>query len=706
MRFWSCVRLKFLRLGGSEAAFCVLWLFIFCFWGARIQGQKIKVACIGNSVTYGYGLARAEDAYPAQLQRRLGSRYEVRNFGVNGATLLSRGHKPYIKTEAFRKLKDFNPDIALIHLGLNDTDPRNWPRYKDEFEADYYDLLDTLKGINPKVKRYICTLTPIFSGHSRFTFGTAEWYHQIQEKILRIAALAQVPLIDLNAVLRNRPDLLEDNLHPDARGAALICDAVFSKLTGDYGGLSLVPYIMEHMVLQRDRPIIIRGRADSGMAVAVRMGRVQAQTKADSDGKWRAVLPSLSAGGPFVLRVSSENQNINLSDIWIGDVWLCSGQSNMDFPLKKAIGGLEQARQTPSAPVRLWHLYPTVEPTDSVWEAQDLEKINELHFFEGKWQRAEPIAAQNFSAIGYTFGLSLAQEVQVPVGLVQLSVGGSGIESWIDRTSLERHPVFVHMMDNWRTSDFLMPWVRARADRNLEKAKSPKQRHPFQPAYNAEAGLERLRGMAIKGVLWYQGESNVHNPEMYRALFKTWVKSWRSFFEDARLPVYLVQLSGVDRAEWPYFRVVQSTLQRTVPYTWLAVSMDKGDSLEVHPKDKIPIGRRLLRLALQHSYGRNIDADPPVAGPALWHEDRVDIPFLTGTPLKSSADRLVGFEWVDTRGRAMPAEARLVSGDTVSVYFPKNAEVREIRYGWMAPFTRASLISAADMPAGTFYIKK
>lgn len=148
---------------------------------------RTKVACIGNSVTFGYGLASpSQDSYPSQLQALLGQRFEVRNFGHSGATLLRKGHRPYDKTEEYRNALAFKPDIAIIHLGLNDTDPRNWPNYKNSFAADYATLIDSIRSVNPKVKIYICRLTPIFSGHARFLSGTRDWYDQIQQLIPRI----------------------------------------------------------------------------------------------------------------------------------------------------------------------------------------------------------------------------------------------------------------------------------------------------------------------------------------------------------------------------------------------------------------------------------------------------------------------------------------------------------------------------------------
>ena len=150
-----------------------------------VDASPRRIACIGNSVTYGYGLHNREtESYPSQLQKILGENFVVRNFGVNGTTLLSKGHRPYVQSEAYRQALEFKADIVIVDLGLNDTDPRNWPQYRDDFIRDYLELIHSFKtkdGKAPKV--YICLMTPIFHSHPRFKSGTRDWFWQIQEKI-------------------------------------------------------------------------------------------------------------------------------------------------------------------------------------------------------------------------------------------------------------------------------------------------------------------------------------------------------------------------------------------------------------------------------------------------------------------------------------------------------------------------------------------
>lgn len=153
--------------------------------------ERIKVACVGNSVTYGYGLENREtESYPSRLQALLGEEYDVRNFGHSGATLLRRAYRPYTEQQAYRDALDFAADIVVIHLGLNDTDPRAWPNYRDEFVADYLDLIEDFRKVNPECKVWVCRMTPISHRHHRFKSGTRDWYWMEQERIELVAKVA------------------------------------------------------------------------------------------------------------------------------------------------------------------------------------------------------------------------------------------------------------------------------------------------------------------------------------------------------------------------------------------------------------------------------------------------------------------------------------------------------------------------------------
>lgn len=155
----------------------ILCLIVPSILNAKLNKKEIKIACIGNSITYGIGIEnRDKYAYPVQLQNLLGNGYEVKNFGHPGATLLSKGHRPYIKLPEYEEAKKFRPDIAVFHLGINDTDPRNWPNYSDEFVTDYVNLINSFRADNPKIRCIIALMTPIADRHPRFISGTSQWH--------------------------------------------------------------------------------------------------------------------------------------------------------------------------------------------------------------------------------------------------------------------------------------------------------------------------------------------------------------------------------------------------------------------------------------------------------------------------------------------------------------------------------------------------
>jgi sialate O-acetylesterase len=664
---------------------------------------QLKVACIGNSVTYGAGLKDPQrEAYPAQLQDMLGRKYVVRNFGFNGATLLRKGHKPYYKTKQFTEALAYKPDIAVLHLGLNDTDPRNWPEFKDEFESDYGWLIDTLRKQNPRVKIYVCRLTPIFNGHPRFKSGTREWYWQIQKRIPEIAEANDAGLIDLNSALYNRPELFADNLHPDKEGAAIIANTVYKSLSGDYGGLKMPEFFSDHMVLQRNLPIPVYGTANAGESVHVVLNNQKRSAITDAAGKWVVQFPAMQHGGPYQLKVESKSKEIMLNDILIGDVWLCAGQSNMAFPLKSATTGTEELQRPgiKNNTLRLLKLNQIAETDNKSWDSLTLAKVNQLQFFSGTWQTGDASAAANFSAIGYYFGKKILTEVDVPIGLIDIAVGGSTLESWIDRYTMEHDDLLVDVLSNWRKSDFTQEWVRGRADLNLKNAANPKQRHPYEPAYNYEAGIAKLTRSPIKGVIWYQGESNAHNVELYTHALPVLVKSWRQQW-GLNFSFYYVQLSGINRPSWPYFRDAQRKLLQVIPNSGMAVSYDMGDPSDVHPKRKKEVGYRLALQALKNTYNKPITADGPSPRNIRRAGNELIISFDHAEKL-STADNgpLIGLELVTSKGIHRQAAAS-VDANQVHLRIPANEQIKAVVYAWQ-PFTRANLQNEAGLPASTF----
>lgn len=676
---------------------------LFCAVGfLSFSQQPLKVACIGNSVTYGYGhKAPKLTSYPSQLQKLLGDNYLVKNFGHSGATLLRKGHNPYNKTKAFAEALAFHPDVAVIHLGLNDTDPRNWPNYRDEFAPDYARLIDTIRKTNPAVKIFICRLTPIFSDHPRFKSGTRDWFWQIQDVILQIAKANGTGLIDLHAPLYSRPDLFPDALHPNEEGAAILAKTVYQKLTGDFGGLQLAPVFAPHMVLQRNQPVKFYGTANAGEKITVAFNGKQKAVVTNENGKWTVEFPAMKAGGPFTASVAAANKKIVLDDLLIGEVWLCSGQSNMYFPLRSAVNAKDEMRFAENAnTLRLLKMQPVAETDNYAWDSVTLQKVNALDYFSGTWQKCDSTAAKDFSAVAYYFGKKLQEQLGVPVGLIEVAVGGSTTESWIDRYTMEHHPVLVNELSNWRKSDFFQPWVRERADTNLKKATNPKQRHPYEPCYNFDAGIKPFVHFPIAGVLWYQGESNAHNIELHETVFPELVKSWRKQW-GYQFPFFYVQLSSLNRPSWTSFRFTQLQLLKVIPNAGMAVSSDVGNATDVHPRQKKPVGDRLARLALHFTYGqKNTVPYGPLPVEASKQNGRIVLSFQYANGLKTSDGKaLRGFKLVNEKGEQKEADA-FFQNNKVIIPIAKNENAVAVLYGW-EPYTDANLVNGEELPAST-----
>lgn len=703
----------------------------------RIYLEKTRVACIGNSITYGMMLADpATESYPARLQQMLGDGYEVGNFGKSGATLLRHGHRPYIAQEEWAKAKAFKGDIAVIHLGVNDTDPRNWPYYRDEFVSDYLALIDTLRQENPKCRIIIALLSPITHNHPRFESGTQQWQKEIQEAIKTVARVGKAQLIDFHKPLYAYPQLIPDAVHPNKEGATMLARTVYSAILGNYGGLQMPITYSNNMVLQRNRALTIHGTANAGEKVTVNItrpdaakGKVQnggkrkkgeqprrvralktevqtATATADDNGRWQVTLRPQRAENNLTLTISTDEKQLVYNNVAFGEVWLCSGQSNMEFMLHEAATAKRDIPKAKNPSIRFFDMKARWRTNPVEWDAAALDSINHLKYFaDTKWTVCSPETAKDFSAIAYYFGSMLQDSLQCAVGLICNAVGGSPTEAWVDRADLDAQ--FPQIMRNWTNNDFVQPWVRERAALNMKKAADMKlQRHPYDPCYLYESAIEPLQQFPIKSVLWYQGESNAQNFTTHERLFKLLVEGWRRNWNDAELPFYYVQLSSMDRLPWQWFRDSQRRLQSELPNVAMAVSSDMGDSLNVHPTRKQPVGERLARIALHNLYDFSnvVPSGPAVKETSVVGDGIVRLTFDYADGLSTSDGKHpLTFEIAEEEGLYKPAEAR-IEGNTVVVMAEGVTHPRFVRYGWQ-PFTRANLVNSAQLPASTFRIE-
>lgn len=694
----------------SHKTVSILLLALFCLTTLQLPAaakrkkgaaQPIRVACVGNSITYGTGIADREHfSYPVQLQHMLGDKYLVGNFGKPGATLLYKGHRPYVEQPEFKEALRFKGDIAVIHLGINDTDPRNWPNYRDEFVKDYLSIMDSLRAANPKVRFILARMTPIADRHPRFQSGTKQWHDEIQTAIETVARVSGAELIDFHEPLYPYPNLLPDAIHPNPEGAGILAKTVYGGITGNYGGLRMSSLYAEYMVLQRDVPLDIHGTANTGEKITVEIGGQKASTTADNQGKWSVVLSPMQAAEDLTLTITAGKQRKVFSHVAVGEVWLCSGQSNMAFMLCQAESSKQDIAAADDPQLRLFDMKGRWETYDVAWPASCLDSLNHLQYFhETTWQPSTPESASRFSAVGYYYGRMLRQKLGVPVGLICNAVGGAPTEAWVDRNSLETS--FPNILSNWLQNDFIQDWVRGRAAKNLTNDQTKLGRHPYEPCYLYESGILPLQRYPIKGVIWYQGESNAHNKDAHAKLFSLLVDGWRKNWNNPDMPFYFVQLSSLNRPSWPWFRDSQLRLMKEISNTGMAVSSDCGDSLDVHPRCKQPIGERLARWALAKTYGQDITPSGPVFSSVTRQADALIVSFLYADGLQTSDGKAPScFEIAEEDGLFQPATAT-IEGSKVRLTSPTIKHPRYVRYAWQ-PFTRANLINGDQLPASTF----
>ena len=675
----------------------------------KSQDRKIKVACVGNSITFGYALKdRENNNYPRQLGLMLGDKYEVGNFGRTGATLMKKGHNPYYNWKEYKQAIEFEPDIVVIHLGVNDLEPRDYPKFGDTFVGDYVGLIDSFRNVNPDVRVIVANLSPLLPPLSRFKAGLRDWRDSIRVLTSAVAEYTSAELIDFGHALRDRPNLIPDNVHPDDKGATVLAETVRKAITGDYGGLKMPPVYTDGMVLQRNVPLNIHGTANAGSEITVSLGDKKATALTDNRGDWQVTLPPFKENIGLTLTISDGKNKLKYEDVAIGEVWLASGQSNMAFPLHDTDSFPQDSALTADPLLRLFNMLPSVEVELREWSDEEKEKMDNLDYYKPtKWEKSAPESAKDFSGVAWYFGKMMRDSLNVPVGIIHNAIGGSPTEAWIDVETLE-HQVPEILID-WRNNEFVQPWVKERGimSTGMKDGIQDGHRHSFEPSYLYATGIRPLKAYPIAGVIWYQGESNDHNIQLHERLFPMMLESWRNTWDNPDLPFLYVQLSSVVRPSWPSFRDSQRKMSKTLHKVAMAVSSDKGDSLDIHPKNKRAIGERLGRQALNRHYNMKhvipqgpeiIKAEQIAPGTILLTFDYADgLTTSDGIPPTT-------FEMAEIKDMySAPESMEILSDNTVRIVNTSMPDPRFVRYAWQ-PVTRANLVNGAGLPASTFKI--
>ncbi|MCR8668703.1 GDSL-type esterase/lipase family protein [Aestuariibaculum sp. M13] len=667
-----------------------------------IHSQKIKVACVGNSVTYGYNIEnREENCYPSQLQNLLGHQYEVGNFGHSGATLLKNGHKPYWDKKEFTESKEFLPNIVVIHLGLNDQGNNNWPDHKGEFIDDYLDMISTYQNLPTNPKVFICRMSPTFSGHHWFEEGMRESFKEIQSKIENVAKIANVSLIDLHEPLYRYPEYFPDNLHPTKEGATILAQKVYQAIAKDYGGLKVSNLYGENMVFQRNEPVVVTGVSNPDDEITVVLNTTKLVTKPDENGIWKAIFQAMEAGGPYRLKIESKlYDNIEISKVYIGEVWLASGQSNMDFQVSQMQFSETVLKDSINPNVFVFSMDPKVLKS-TAFTREELALCRANNYFEySGWTNSDGDILKKFSAVAYAYACNLQKKLNVPVGVVCNAVGGSTTQSWISRKSMEQtHETISLLNDTW-FNPLVDTWVSERKSQNFRGDKFLKTRHPYDATFLFDSGILPLSSYNFKGVIWYQGESNTNHIALHSRLFRMLVTDWRTHFNKSDLPFYYVQLSSINRPNWGDFRDEQRKLL-SIPNTGMVVSLDVGDKTDVHPKKKWVVGTRLANVALAKTYKKSISFSGPLFDYVNVLDDKLKVAFKYSSVLKTIDGFPVKDLEIAGEDKLFVKAQSKIEKNLLILWSTEIKDPRYVRYGYTS-FSEGNLTNASGLPTSTF----
>jgi sialate O-acetylesterase len=494
----------------------------------------------------------------------------------------------------------------------------------------------------------------------------------------------------------------------------------------------------DNMVLQHGRENAIWGTADPGEEVQIEMHWASkpqpapmdpkfvaegfaVATKADANGRWSAKLPataSFAGDSGATLRVKGKNE-IALKNVVFGEVWVCSGQSNMEWPLKLTFEPATAIKASKDPGLRLYTVQKKVSasPLTSVPGAP-------------KWVEAAPETTPNFSAVAYYFGKHLRETRKVPIGLIHTSWGGTPAEDWTSRESLDAVPELRYYHENLSKAiknydadkekaayeAALKKWEKDSAEAKAAGKQAPRRptlagapgTNPFGRPEGAPSGLYNamiapLIPYGIAGAIWYQGESNAGKAYEYRTLFQTMITDWRRHWGQGEFPFLFVQLAPFDAGppNWPELREAQF-LALALPKTGMAVITDVGEHKDIHPKKKREVGERLALAARAIAYGEAIEYTGPVYTSMSVQGNKVVLKFAhVNGGLEAKGGKLSGFTVAGADQKFIAADAEITGPDTITVSVAGVAQPEAVRFGW-ANYPEVNLFNRAGLPATPF----
>jgi sialate O-acetylesterase len=476
--------------------------------------------------------------------------------------------------------------------------------------------------------------------------------------------------------------------------------------------------LADHMVVQRGIEVPIWGWTDPGARVTVQMGPAKAVATANGDGEFLAHLPPQEAGGPHTITVTSEN-TVWIKDVLIGDVWICSGQSNMAWIVRNVNNAEQEIAEAKHPNIRLFTVArkPATEPQDDC---------------QGDWQPCTPETVADFSAVGYFFGRHLHEHLDVPIGLVNTSWGGTPSEAWTSPETVRKVEAFAPIVqrfedqiasypkwkEDWETQkdERLAKWKQASEKAKAEGKRPPRKPQaprdptlsPHRPSNLYNGMIAPLLPMRIRGAIWYQGESNAGRAYQYRTIFPAMIRDWRRQWKQGAFPFLFVQLANFMKREaepgesaWAELREAQ-TMTLDLPNTGQAVIIDIGEADDIHPRNKQDVGKRLALAARSIAYGEDLTYSGPTYKSMKVEDGKVRLAFdhVGGGLVAKGGGPLKGFAVAGEDKKWHWAEAT-IDGETVVVSSDEVAKPVAVRYAW-ANNPECNLVNEAGLPASPF----
>ncbi len=481
-----------------------------------------------------------------------------------------------------------------------------------------------------------------------------------------------------------------------------------------YADISLPSIISDNMVLQQNTEVKLWGKADVNESILIKTSwGNEYQTTTGKDGKWIVKIKTPKAIKNQSLVFEGENK-MEVKNVLIGEVWLCSGQSNMEFGVgymdKHYNGVINYEEEIKKADYPNIHLFK-VERAMSPEEALD--------DCTGHWEVCSPESIETFSGVGYYFGRKLFQELNMPVGLIESAYGGTHAESWTKRDVMINDSVYNELLamfyssrDNYEDDlkeynvlkqeyDKKVEGLSKEDQKQIKKPKKPKginHKKALSTLWNAM--INPIVNYSIKGVIWYQGESNSIRHQDYQHVFTKMIDSWRTEFEQPDMPFYFVQIAPHYKQP-PEIREAQLNIWKTVDHTGMVVIIDAGDSTNIHPRNKLITGERLSAWALANDYGKKNAYSGPLFKSMKVKDNNAILSFAyTQGGLFCPDGNLRGFTVAAEDGNFYPAQAS-IKGDKVALTSKQVDHIKYVRYGW-EKYCNVNLFNGAGFPASPF----